>query len=240
MTSRTPIRETQKGKGSRDVNTDAANPSSCPGTGESHPLPVIEQHRLIAEFLASSPRPSAMLRSMCQIGVRIAIRAGLEDELDSVSYAALVKAAATYQPSRSAFVTHVGWAMRSGLDDLLRPFGLTAGQDKSGRRDTVSLDRLIGDGSSLKDFVAAPGDDESRERDAATESLLAAVRDHLTEQEKTVIEMRFTGCKTHKSVAKSTGLSTKEVRRIEAEAIAKLKLHTRTDDHAHEQTDPGR
>jgi RNA polymerase sigma factor (sigma-70 family) len=197
------------------------------------PLSVAARHAVIAEFLAASPTPSALLRFRFPGLVRRVSAAGMGDELDAACLYGLVKAAAKFDPGRGcAFGTYALPWMRQTCERLLGRH--VRDWRRRGERRLVSGDAPVGaDGdASLFGLLAGAAADPA-DRAAVAEvgrRVRAAVRRHVAgATRRYVLELRYGlldgVTRTLDEVAEVLGTSRERVRQIEASGTDRLRPH---------------
>lgn len=136
---------------------------------------------------------------------------GIEyEELVSIAFLGLVKAAATFEVEKASFATYAVPTMRNEILMCLRKKEVS----------TVSLDTLVADGIVIADTLGC----NSKELDALENSMfLSQSMKILTPKEQTVLQAIYYQNKVQSDVAKHLGYSQAHVSRIHHAAISKLK-----------------
>ena len=149
------------------------------------------------------------------------------DDLQQSAFLALVRAVQDFTPERGSFIGIYDFALRN---EFIR--AIYGGRGERIRNDPLhtaaSLDEPAGDdedSNALLDFVIdeyAAAAFEAPEREELSQAIKTALN-ALDDAERRVINLRFWHRLTQSEAAQRLNLSDKELRRIEAQALRKLR-----------------
>lgn len=140
------------------------------------------------------------------------------DDLTQAGFLGFLRAVETFDPGAGAkFSTWLVYYVRSAFDEA-------QGRRKSPLDLAVSLDAPIEDDEpfTLSDLIADPRAEETVEHVGAWDPLHKAV-DGLPEAQRTVILRRYWLEQTTAEIAAATGLTEKDIRKLEAKAMRTLR-----------------
>ena len=189
---------------------------------EAHYLQLSQQGDLEARNILIQHN----LRLVAHIMKKYYANASDQEDLISIGTIGLIKGISTFDPSKSSRLAT--YAARCVENEILMHF---RAQRKSGN--DVSLSDYIetgADGAALSLMDVVSDDTDLLEQVCTREAVVAlrrAVEDHLTDQERKVIRLRYgldgQPPQRQRQVAEHTGISRSYVSRIEKRALEKLR-----------------